>query len=431
MTKKARKSAKKQDEKTEDTQSSIQPISSKSAIISEAIEKISTRAGLFQWVVGCGLEALGEAMRIEAEAIAGAKSKHCDNRTHNHWGHTTTEFPFGGQKMSMPRPRVRRVGGGEVQLETVREFQDSDALPERVQEQILVGVSTRGYKRSLGEGPEDLELRGASKSAASRNLVKRTTQKMNKYLSRSLANLELTALMIDGIHIAERSIVVCLGITAIGQKVPLGIWMGSTENAELCTTLLNDLLDRGMKVEGKLLCVIDGGRGIRKSLQAVFGDRALIQRCQLHKQRNIRGHLPKAKQNYVDKQMSRAYGSPSYKSAKAKLLSLVKWLMKNGEDDAARSLKEGLEETLTLLKLGIKGNLLRSLTTTNAIENLMGTIRRVTRNVKRWQGGSMIRRWIAMAIEEAESKFHRIKGYRQLNELKNALSRLDELEKAA
>lgn len=402
------------------------------SLLARASEAISSAANFFQWVVGCGIAALGELMCAEAEALAGPKGKHQPERTHNHWGFAPAEFVLGGRKITVERPRVRRANkGNEVVLPCVAAFQNEDVLPERVQEQILAGVSTRSYERSLEPALDDLANRGASKSAVSRHLIERTEKKMREYLTRRLENYEFSTLMVDAIHISQRAVIVCLGIKSSGEKMPLGIWSGSTENADVCTTLLNELLERGLKVNGSILCVIDGGRGIRKGLHDVFGTRAVIQRCQLHKRRNLQSHLPKAKQAYVDKQLAEAYSTPNYKEAKHKLQELSKWLKANGEEEACKSLNEGMEETLTLLRLGITGHLRSSLVTTNAIENLMGTIRRITRNVKRWRDGDMIIRWVAMALEEAETKFRKIKGYRQLAELKLALAKLDRTSEIA
>ena len=394
-------------------------------------EAISTRLSLLQFIFEQGLSSLRDMMHLEAEHLAGPKGKHQRERTHNHWGYAPAEMPLGGRKVTIARPRVRTKGGREETLPCVAAFQNEDALPAHVQEQILAGVSMRSYERSLDEPVENYSSRGSSKSSASRHLVQRTTEKMREYLSRPLGGFDFVALMIDALHFSDTAVVVCLGISMNGEKTPLGIWGGSTENAEVCNSLLNDLLERGLRVDGSILCVIDGGRGIRKSLQSVFGDRAIIQRCQLHKRRNVKDHLPKAKQIYVDKQLAAAYRAKDYNEAKRKLDDLHAWLCDNGEQEAARSLKEGQDETLTLLRLGMTGMLGRSLVTTNAIENLMGTIRRITRNVKRWRDGDMVHRWVAMAIEEAETKFRKIKGYRQLGQLKSALTKLDRNRKAA
>jgi putative transposase len=399
--------------------------------LARVVEAISTRLSLLQFVFEQGLSALRDMMHLEAEHFAGPKGKHRRERTHNHWGYAPVELPLGGRKIMMQRPRVRRRDGREETLPCVTAFQNEDALAQRVQEQILAGVSTRNYERSLDEPVDGCPSRGSSKSSASRHLVQRTTEKMREYLSRPLDGFDFVALMIDALYFSDRAVVVCLGISMNGEKTPLGMWSGSTENAEVCNSLIHSLLERGLRVDGPILCVIDGGRGIRKSLQSIFGDRAVIQRCQLHKRRNVKEHLPKSKQVYVDKQLAAAYRAKDYNESKDKLNDLHDWLCNNGEQEAARSLKEGQDETLTLLRLGMSGMLARSLVTTNAIENLMGTIRRITRNVKRWRDGDMVHRWVAMAIEEAETKFRKIKGYQQLNQLKSALTKLDQNRKAA
>jgi transposase-like protein len=302
----------------------------------------------------------------------------------------------------------------------VEQFSRIDPLPDRVLEQIVLGVSTRGYGQSLESVPAGARSRGTSKSAASRHLVARTRQRLRQDLCRRLDDVELIALMLDGIEVAKQTLVVALGITVGGTKVPLGLVQGSTENATLCTTLLQDLLARGLKVNERILCVIDGGKGIRKALSDVFGDLAVVQRCQVHKRRNVREHLSDKRESYVLGVMSEAYKSTSADVARKRLRALASWLERNGEEDAAGSLREGLEETLTVLKLGLPPTLRRSLSTTNSIENMLGTVRRVTRNVKRWQG-DMRKRWTGLGILAAEKKFRRFRGHAHLPMLVRAL----------
>jgi len=184
-------------------------------------------------------------------------------------------------------------------------------------------------------------------------------------------------------------------------------------------------------LQGKILCVIDGGKGIRKAIDDVFGDLAVVQRCQLHKRRNLKDHLPKSRRTYVDRVMREAYGSTSAEAARKRLRSLLSWLASNGHEDAAGSLREGMEETLTVLKLDLSPTLRRSLATTNAIENCLGTVRRVTRNVKRWKGGGMVRRWTAIGLVTAQKRFRRIKGHRDLHLLVTALRQKQQTEKVA
>jgi transposase-like protein len=381
----------------------------------------ATKADLMEWVQGVGLEALKEVFEADALAIAGEKGKHLRDREHHRWGTTETELPFGGRRIRVERPRVRKKSGGEVQLPSVRRFQEEDPIPERVVNQILLGVTTRGYGRSLEALPPGVKGRGVSKSAASRHLVARMGSKVRDYLSASLENVDLLVMMLDGIEVGGETVVVAIGVTVDGTKIPLGLIQGSTENGAICTSLLHDLLSRDLKVEEKILCVIDGGKGIRKALEDVFGDRALIHRCHLHKRRNLKDHLPKKVQLYVDRLLREAYGSTSADVGRKRLRSLISWLEGNGYEDAASSLREGLEETLTLLKLDLPPRLRSFLATTNAIENTMSTVRRVTRNVKRWKDGGMIRRWTAIGLMEAQRKFRRIRGYRELPKLVAAL----------
>jgi transposase-like protein len=278
---------------------------------------------------------------------------------------------------------------------------------------------------------ERVKSRGTSKSAASRHLVAETRSKLSSYLCRRLEEIDLLAMMVDGIEIAGHTVVVSLGITRDGTKVPLGLWLGSTENATLCTSMLQDLLSRGLRLEGRVLCVIDGGKGIRKALEDVLGDLVVVQRCQLHKLRNLQSHLPKSRQAYVLGTMREAYRTTQVPLARKRLQVLVAWLERSGYDEAAGSLREGLEETLTVLKLELPDSLRRSLATTNAVENLMGSIRRVSRNVKRWKNPEMIRRWTALGVVTAQKGFRRIKGYREMSALHRALRSIpDSVDKA-
>jgi transposase-like protein len=381
----------------------------------------TTKQGLLAFVHQMGMLALHEMLDAEAAAIAGPKGKHAASRTHNHWGTTRTPLPFGGRHVVIERPRVRRRGGGEVALPTLEGLREADPLSARVAEQIVLGVSTRGYARSLEPTDGELQGRGTGKSSASRALIEKTNEKLAAFRTCRLDDLDVVAMFIDGIEVARKAVIIALGVTSDGTKKPLGLWSGSTENGVIATELLQDLVARGLRVDAPMLFVIDGGKGIRKALRDVFGDRAIVQRCQVHKVRNVRDHLPESRRAYVVRQMHDAYRSKSAKVAKKQLLQLATWLEKNGEDGAAGSLREGLDETLTVLRLELSKTLVRTLSTTNAIENLNGTLRRVCRNVKRWRGESMICRWIALAVGEAQTKFRRVKGHTQMKSLVAAL----------
>ena len=374
----------------------------------------ATKKGLLSFVQQMGMVALSELLAAEAAEIAGAKGKHIEGRTHHHWGTGTTPVCFGGRNVSLPHPRVRVRGKGrgrEVALPSLEALRDGDPMSERVVEQIALGVSTRGYGRSLEPVDESIEARGASKSNASRALIDATTEKLAEFVSRKLDDVDLVAMFIDGIEFAGHSVLIALGVTIDGTKTPLGIWAGSTENTVVVTELLSNLVARGLRADASMLFVIDGGKAIRKALRDVFGDRAIVQRCQVHKARNVREHLPEARRAYVAKQMRDAYDSTTAATAKKKLMQLASWLDSNGEEGAAASLREGLDETLTVMRLNLPASLRRTFATTNAIENMNGSLRRIARNVKRWKDEKMIRRWVALGIAEAQKGFRRVKGY--------------------
>lgn len=397
---------------------------------------VHSRRELFAWIQQMGINALAELFELDVVEMAGAKGKHCPERLHYRWGAAPIVLPFGGQRITVRCPRVRALGGGgEAQLKSALHFRTVDPVPARVLNQILLGVSTRGYRHSLEPVPVGISARGASKSAASRHLIARMSVKLREQLGRRLDQLNLLALMVDGIEIAHRTVVVALGVLADGRKVVLGLWLGSTENAALCTSLLNDLLERGLKVDSRILCVIDGGRGIRKALADVFGDLAVVQRCRVHKKRNVLDHLPPKRKAYVSRMLSEAWRSDSATLARRRLKTLLQWLESNGENGAAGSLREGMEETLTVAKLDLPNALRTFLVTTNAIENLIGTSRRISRNVKRWRSGEMIVRWTAIGLAQAEKHFRRVRGYRYLPLLARALRhdavKIDQTEEAA
>jgi transposase-like protein len=311
--------------------------------------------------------------------------------------------------------------GQEAQLPSVEAWRQRDPLAARILDQILLGVSTRGYAGSLEAAPAGVASRGTSKSAVSRTLRARVTTALAAQVGQRLEGREWLALFLDGVVIGGQTVIVGLGLTRDGEKVPVGLRLGSTENAVVCTELLQDLLARGLTLTERVLCVIDGGKGLRKAMQDVFGTAAVIQRCQVHKARNLLALVPKARQVYVGAMLRRAYRAGSADAARRQLKALITWLEANGHVDAAASLREGLEETLTVLKLELPARLRRLFATTNCIENLIGTVRHLTRNVKRWRDGTMIRRWVGLALGRAATRFRRIKGHAELATLATAL----------
>lgn len=392
------------------------------AVLSKALQR--------EFVTDRGPEAVRTIFAEEAAAIAGVKMRHRVDRTAHHWGYASAELTLGGRRVVLPRPRVRSTDGRELALPSVTRFSSRDPLTERVLGQILLGVSTRKYGRSLEPVGAPVRTRATSKSPVSRTFVRATRERVEADLGSNLESLDLAVLMLDGIVVKRQSVVVALGVDVHGGEHVLGLRLGSTENAVLRTELLQNLLKRGLKVSRPLLCVIDGGGGLRRALRDVLGDQALIQRCRVHKIRNVTEHLPRKAQFWVGSQIGEANRAVGAEAARRKLKRVVAWLDRNGHEDAAGSLREGLEETLTVLKLHLPDTLTRSLSTTNAIENLMSSIRRTTRRVSRWKNGSMTRRWVAMAVFEARRGFRRLKGYREMPLLVEVLDRLHRSEVA-
>ena len=289
---------------------------------------------------------------------------------------------------------------------------------------MLVGVATRKYARSLEPLPVVAPTRGTSKSAVSRRFVARTRAELDAWTRRPLGELDIVALMLDGIGFGEHTLVVALGIDSTGTKHALAIREGSTENATLCRSLLADLVARGVPANRSILVVIDGGNGLRSAVKHVFGDCALVQRCQVHKKRNVVDHLPEHAKPHVRKVMQDAYALDDADKAKAQLERLAKSLDEQ-HPRAAASLREGLDETLTVLRLGIGLTLRKSLSTTNPIESTFSTVRRVSRRVTRWQSGTMTLRWALAGTMEAEKTWRRLMGKSDVPKLITALRRLD------
>jgi transposase-like protein len=249
-----------------------------------------------------------------------------------------------------------------------------------------------------------------------------STAKLKKWLNAPREDGELDAILIDGIHFADHCVLIALGVTAQGEKTILGLHEGSTENATVARTLLTNLVTRGLDSSRPTLFGIDGSKALRKAIRDVWGDAAIIQRCQVHKMRNVLEHLPDTERPWVRSRMSKAYDQPTYEKAVAALERLARDLERE-HPGAATSLREGLEETLTLQRLGIRGALFRTLRSTNAIENLNSSIATYTRNTKRWRGGSMILRWIAAALDHSQPRFRAVRGFSELPKLRAALDR--------
>ncbi|MEM7606476.1 MAG: IS256 family transposase, partial [Myxococcota bacterium] len=377
------------------------------------------RRELQELVIAEGLQALMRMLEEDRAALCGRAYERGRRMSAKRAGSATGELSMGGRRVQVRRPRARDENG-EVQLPTWEEFKNQDPLCERALEQMMIGVSTRKYDRSLEGIGEAAKSRGTSRSAVSRRFKAMTEAQLGELMSRDLHDLDLGVMMLDGIRIAERVLVIAIGITFEGTKHVLGLWDGATENKVVCRALLADLIERGVDPAKEYLFVIDGSKALRSAICDAFGERGHVQRCQFHKLRNVLGHLPESMQHTVRNQMREAYAMATASEAKQKLEALRSRL-KEDHPSAAASLKEGLAETLTVKAYGLSAPLERTLSTTNLIENLNGGIRDLTRRVKRWRNGSMIRRWVGAAVVEREASFRRVRGYKSLPKLKREL----------
>lgn len=334
------------------------------------------------------------------------------------WGQQPGYVVFAGQKVAVQRPRVRTREGQEVELQTYSRLQHDGRRQRAVREGIVAGLTSRNYQRAVHSV---LDGYGIQKSSVSREFVQASAAQLKKLCERNLAELDLVAILIDGIHLGKQVLVVALGIESSGKKHVLGLWQGATENTVVVKDLLEDLVTRGLDPQRRYLFVIDGAKALRAAIERVFGERAEVQRCQLHKRRNVAEYLPKNAQGDYDRRIRNAYAMTNYADAKAELQKIFRQL-ERVNPSAAHSLEEGLEETLTVHRLGVGELLRRSLTNTNPIESCLSTVERVARNVKRWHAGDQALRWTATGLLEAEKKFRKVKGFRELPALQRKLN---------
>jgi transposase-like protein len=394
--------------------------------VQEALGELvgSAKEGLLALSVGVGLGVLVELLEEEVVEVVGTKGKHDADRVAVRHGHEAGEVTLGGRRVGVERPRVRSAdGAAEVRLCTYEYFADRDPLSRSVLERMLAGVSTRGYRRTQEPVGAEVEqaARSTSRSSVSRTFIERTRVSLSGLMSRRLDDVRLAVMMIDGLELQGRTNVVALGISTDGVKIPLGLWDGSTENATVATALLSDLVERGLDPEQGILFVIDGAKALRKAIRTVFGE-APVQRCVRHKERNVTDHLPERDRPAVKQRLRRAWALDDHARALDQLRQLARELERT-YPGAAGSLREGMDETLTLTRLGVTGSLKRTLASTNPCESMLEIVRRTQRNVKRWSSGEMALRWTAAGMLEAERQFRKIIGYRDLATLVIAIER--------
>jgi putative transposase len=382
------------------------------------------REGLLALAVSTGLQVMATLMEADVTALCGPRGKHDPDRTAVRHGHERGSVTLGGRRVPVKRPRVRASDStGELPVPAYELFSGTEILGRMAMERMLAGLSTRRYAVGLEPVGEQVTktATATSKSAVSRKFVAMTETALADLLGADLSGLDLVALMVDGVNFAEHCCVVALGIGIDGTKHPLALVEGSTENATLVTALCVGLRERGLDVTRPILVVMDGSKALRRAVLDVF-DKPVIARCQLHKIRNVRDRLPERLRGPVERRMRDAYHAESALDAQAQLEALARELERT-HPGAAGSLREGMSETLTVLRLGVPPMLARTLRSTNAIESMIGICREHARNVKRWRDGRMALRWCAAGMVEASKQFRRVNGHLHLPALRAALER--------
>jgi putative transposase len=390
--------------------------------VGKAFEEVS--ASFERFCLAAGIEALGEMMEKDASQACGPRHSRAESRRGYRWGRTRGKIGFHGGKTEVERPRVRDFDGRELTLPSWERAVGDDWLGKWAMNLMLINVSTRKFRRAVRLPEGDVPApagSGVSKSAASRHFVALSAARLREWLARDLSGLDLLVVQIDGIHITEHLVLVAaIGIDAQGIKHPLALAEGATENAAVVQALIDDLIERGLDPGVPRLFIIDGAKALSKAIRRSFGRHTPIQRCQIHKARNIMERLPKSLHASVRRALRQAWELNDAAKAERLIRNLAQRLEREAPG-VSGSLLEGLDEILTVTRLGLPAELRRSLACTNIIENMMGTIRRVSHNVKQWGSASMALRWTAAGMLEAKKGFRRLKAYKQLPTLRAAL----------
>lgn len=389
--------------------------------IADAAELKSLMAdSMRSFAVEMGLQVAACLLEDDVTRLCGKKNERVANRTHNRHGSQPGYVILNGQKVAIDRPRVRTINGEEVRSDVYDQLQAEDAMPAAALMKMLRGVSCRDYEDVVETARSGY---GVKKSSVSKHFVAASARQLEEFDSRAFHETTFAAVFIDGIAFAGEMMVAAMGVSTDGSKRVLGIRQGETENAELVTSLLTDLRDRGVRTDQPTLFCLDGSKALRAGVTRVFGDNAIVQRCQIHKRRNVEGHTPKRHHDELRSRLKGAWSQSNYETAKTQMNDTVAWL-RTINRDAANSLLEGLEETLTVIRLGLTGDLRRFFATTNAIESMFSRCRDITHRVKRWRDGDMRHRWCVSGLLRAEEGFRRIRGFKNLSRLIDAMKKL-------
>lgn len=378
------------------------------------------REGVGALIRQAGLRVMELLMEEEVRERVGERSQPRPDRTANRWGKERGFCVVMGQKVPIERPRVRTTDDQEVRLGSYEMFHRGEPLTETVWEKLMLGLSTRKYGQAVREFAEAY---GLEKSAISEHFIEASREKLKALMERRLDKMRLCALLIDATPFAGQQMVAALGISQDGRKTILGLRQGATENATVVGELLSDLMNRGLDFSEPRLYVLDGGKALHAAVKKHGGEAALIQRCQVHKRRNVLDHLSEGERPVVARKLNAAYALEDYAAAKQALNTLHRELMELNPS-AARSLGEGLEETLTVHRLHVPPQLRKSLASTNVIESAFSIVERVCANVKRWHGGDQRERWVGSGLLVAEKQFRRVQGHKQIPVLLRELEAL-------
>jgi putative transposase len=366
------------------------------------------RQGVGELIRQAGVQLIGLVMEEEVRELVGERSQPQAERKANRWGSERGFCVVMGQKLPIERPRVRSTEDREVRLGSYELFHRGEPLTETVWEKLMLGLSTRKYGQAVRQFTEAY---GLEKSAVSEHFIEASRAKLKQLMERRLDKMRFCALLIDATPFEGQQMVAALGIGPDGRKTILGLRQGATENATVVGELLGDLAERGFDFTATRLYVLDGGKALSAAVKSHAGESALIQRCQVHKRRNVLDHLPDDQKALVAQKLNAAYATEDYAAAKLALNKLQRELM-DFNPSAARSLTEGMEQTLTVHKLQVPPQLRQTLASTNVIESAFSVVERVCANVKRWHPGDQRERWVGSGLLVAEKQFRRVRGHK-------------------
>jgi transposase-like protein len=384
----------------------------------------AVKEGLLGFCADVGVMVMAQMLDAEMTARVGPKHAKIPGRQANWHGTTAGPVVLGGRQVTVSRPRGRTLDDKEVELQSWAAFSSKDLLDRLTVERMLAGVATRRQVEVAEPLSAEIEAKAKAtgRSSVSRRFKRATEAALAELMARDLSGLDVAVIMIDGLDVAGQCVVVALVICADGTKIPVGLWLGDTENKTVVTGLLADLQARGLSVDGGLLAVLDGAKALATGVKKVFGEKAQIQRCTLHKRRNLKGYLPKELGSTIDWRLARAFADTDPANG-LDAARRIAGELKADHPDAAASLLEGLEDMFTVRRLGIAGRLVTTLTSTNCIESMISVARTTMGNVKNWKDGSMKKRWVAAGMLEAERNFRRVCGYKDMPVLVAALRR--------